>query len=681
MNKQRIINLAAFLGLLLFTAGTTLHAAPITWNGSEGDEDWFTSDNWTPAGVPQATDDVILSSGSILLTNETVALNSFSMSGGTLVFSNWTSKLEASQIEITGGEVSLPSGFSNSSMSNRIWFVGENFTLTNSGTINADGGGFLGNNGPGVGVYGSAGSGGGGHGGVGNGGNNGVGGIVNGTADNPGPGSGGGNKSPDLGGAGGGVVCIEMTGSVSINGVISANGQDSDVLNGTGNARSGGGSGGGILISGNTIGGSSSGVIRANGGYGARYGGSGGGGRIALLFDTTAQAAVAEKNLQFSVSSKTGTYKYPGDIGSLYLSDTAALNGLSLRHTGELIMPGTNWVMNSWHIYSGWLRINDDSVTLSIANDVIIDGSSTLFDFRGASLACGGDLLLTNGGDFAVYASATNGTSESPDYGSLVDVSGSVSVGSGSWISPHSHIYNGGSPLFRMGSLNIESTGGFNANSIGFSGGITTHGDKNGYGPGKGESSFSNAGGAGYGGLGGRCKDNTTRGSLYGDTERPTLAGSGGASVGQAAGRRGGYGGGLIRLEIDGNMTLQGTLTANGQYAPDTGGGGGSGGGIFVQCRSYTASIDSVLSASGANGNGLDAGGGAGGRIALWYGGKMEGEIDYDLLTISSDPADFDGTVTLTGGTGYETDGSGDAGTFRLVEVEVIPEGTMIIIN
>lgn len=79
-----------------------------------------------------------------------------------------------------------------------------------------------------------------------------------------------------LGGAGGGVIWLNVSGTIRIDGEISADG-----LNG-GDSRSGGGSGGSIWIHSYTIKGT--GNISVNGGAGGSLSGGGAGGRIAVYF-------------------------------------------------------------------------------------------------------------------------------------------------------------------------------------------------------------------------------------------------------------------------------------------------------------------------------------------------------------------------------------------------------------
>ncbi|HEV7927594.1 MAG TPA: hypothetical protein VGR14_19740, partial [Verrucomicrobiae bacterium] len=58
-------------------------AGTFTWNGSVN-SDWFTADNWTPAGVPAASDTVNFTTGTIDLLGPVTIDGTFNWSGGTL---------------------------------------------------------------------------------------------------------------------------------------------------------------------------------------------------------------------------------------------------------------------------------------------------------------------------------------------------------------------------------------------------------------------------------------------------------------------------------------------------------------------------------------------------------------------------------------------------------------------
>ena len=175
--------------------------------------------------------------------------------------------------------------------------------------IDANGGGYgvkAGANGYGPGGGTNAGSnygGGGGYGGVGGRGNNAGagGGKTYGSMQSPtDPGSGGGsyNDATLLGGPGGGLARVEVSGVMTLNGTVRANGAGG--MGGVG----GGGSGGGIYLSCKVLSGTNA-VLAAVGGSNGRsdYGGAGGGGRIAVwrMFES----GVNTNTWSFSVAGGT----------------------------------------------------------------------------------------------------------------------------------------------------------------------------------------------------------------------------------------------------------------------------------------------------------------------------------------------------------------------------------------
>jgi len=196
-----------------------------------------------------------------------------------------------------GGNLSIASNswiypYSDSTNGGSALFTMANLTIDAFGGFNADGRGYAGGTtagsigfGPGGGAGGGSttSSGGGGYGGKGGQGENaGVwGGPTNGVINVPGPGSGAGGSPkapPTVGSSGGGLVRIVATGTVTLNGIISATGS-----NKIANGYAGSGSGGGISIICAKLAGSTNGVMRANGGGSGANNGVGGGGRIAVI--------------------------------------------------------------------------------------------------------------------------------------------------------------------------------------------------------------------------------------------------------------------------------------------------------------------------------------------------------------------------------------------------------------
>ena len=163
-----------------------------------------------------------------------------------------------------------------------------NITIETGSKISADGQGYVGGVGPGVGNpddYMHAGSGGGYGGQGGNSGGSsqggGIGGLTYGSSTMPIElGSGGGSA----GGSGGGNIRLNVSGTLTLNGVISANG-NSGTNTPCGPGAGGGGSGGSILVTVGTL--TGNGSFTANGGAGGiggctgtgDNGGGGGGGQ------------------------------------------------------------------------------------------------------------------------------------------------------------------------------------------------------------------------------------------------------------------------------------------------------------------------------------------------------------------------------------------------------------------
>ena len=179
----------------------------------------------------------------------------------------------------SGSELNLSGDFDGNPASGAwpVVTVGGNASVT--GTITANGNGFIHDSGPesGEGLVASGNGSGGGFGGAGGASAGGaVGGQAYGTeVNNSYLGSGGGNTN---GGAGGGMVKIGIIGDLALSnsGTISSNG-------GAGGANGGGGSGGAVqLVVGGTFSGTSGSTVTATGGAGGSSGGGGGGGRISI---------------------------------------------------------------------------------------------------------------------------------------------------------------------------------------------------------------------------------------------------------------------------------------------------------------------------------------------------------------------------------------------------------------
>lgn len=652
------------------------------WTGRGDGSDWFDGNNWDN-GTPGAADSAVVNAGAdVVLNAPSAELSSFEMTGGTLTFTNWTTCLKADDVIISGGTITLPDAFEDNAMSNRVWFVCENFTIADGSVINVDGRGYRGGistggngHGPGKGLYGAHGGGGGSYGGTGGAGWDGSGtwGIYGEPDDNIAPGSGGAATSytDNDGGAGGGAVLIQAAGAVTINGVITANGLHKS-------NRGGCGSGGGIFINCGTFTGTN-GTLSVNGAgrTGIGSGGGGGGGRIAVIVtNTTAQAAMGAHRVTFSAKGGVSREGY-GDLGTLYFKDESLLDASWLPHSGVIIIPDwQEWTPPELNM-TGHLRFSPSNsaatfFSLDIAGDVSVSGEDSILELYRTLLHANGDMTLTNSATLEVYCASTNTLPENIDYGVLVSVSGSLAVCSNSWVYPQSEIFTGCSPLFRAGNLVVHEHGGFDGNGLGFRRGI--HGTENlhGYGPGHGYAAVASGSGAGYGGRGGRTANTTNRGAIYGDILRPVEPGSGGAAR-TGGSSSGGNGGGLIRIEVADTAHIAGTLTVKGNDTMNNH-GGGSGGGIFLQCRQIIAEPTSVFRADG--GNATTGGGGGGGRIAIWRGDRFtESTPSHRILVSETPPSGFTGSTSVLAGAGYVHEDSSENGTVRFIQV-LYPQGT-----
>jgi len=137
--------------------------------------------------------------------------------------------------------------------------------------------------------------------------------------------------------------------------------------------------------------------------------------------------------------------------------------------------------------------------------------------------------------------------------------------------------------------------------------------DGRGYRPGQGHGSMIGlTGGGGHAGYGGHGQG-VPGGFPYGDRSRPELPGSGGGPHPNA-----GAGGGVIRVEATGRLTLHGTVRANGQNGIPAHGPGGAGGSIGLWCRMLAGSSNGLVQVNGGSGD-QQGGGGSGGRIAVRY--------------------------------------------------------------
>jgi len=660
--KARIT--CAVISLLLAFAPAAQAAR--AWNGAVN-SDWFVAGNWDGGlTYPQAGDSVLVSSGSILLTNATDELTSFTITNATMTFSNWMTSLRATTVTVQGLGI-LTHAACNTNLtgltSNRVYILCTNMTVAAGGKIDANGKGYAPERGPG-GVPGDcSGAGYGGRGGYRDSSyipGNPYGFIA--TPIHPGSGA---------QAAGGGVVRIDASGSVTVDGVITADGF----------AGNGGGSGGSVYITCRDFSGST-GTIRAVGGTTSTHG-CGGGGRIAVAYDADSQKAVLPKpTVIFSVEGgRYPTYTFGdshnGLVGTLYFTDVALLLPVITNIWANLFVGAacTNWNTESLTISNSYLFF-PTNIAVTVASDLTavnagrmylvstngagrlsVGGnvsiiSTSVVDYAFAAgyqetLTVGGNLVMTNSAQLHLRSGPTNASTVK--YGGLLNLAGrDLTLPANCTLYVYSDATNGGSMKMVVRDLTVAAGGTLNADASGF--GV-------GYGPGKG---FLDQGGGGYGGRGGCRYSGDGSGPTYGSSNAPTDPGSPGQNYGS--------GGGVVRVDASGNVTVNGTITANG---PPGGESTGSGGAIFITSGStFGGGAGGIIQASGGSTWG---GGGGGGRIAVWIGVSEGARSNYlagtpgkVIMSLAPPTNNYPGAVLYSGMT-YVSNGIaafyGDPGT------------------
>jgi hypothetical protein len=591
-----------------------------TWTGSNN---WNSATNWNPQGVPAAGDDVRIAGGSVTLTNATPVLYAFRMNAGTLTFNNWDTYVAASNVTLSTGTVTHALNTDTAvpwTPDNRVYFRCYALTMATSCTINVKSRGYGPGTSPGSTGYGPgrgpAGSGG-GHGGVGGGGGPTYG-VSNAPVD---PGSGGsvGSGGGGSSGAGGGAVRIDAVGDVVIDGTLNASGGDGTYTWGSG------GSGGSVFISAGRFMGT--GTILAAGGVG--FGGGGGGGRIAVSCDAN-QQPTAPIPLRVNCSAAGGSGSTYGTRGTLCLASLELFYPLFSQQqlTGgyELLIPN----LPAWTWTNNLTATNCDillpaGMQLTVSNDFNLGAANSVMTLTNVALTVGRDLSVTGtssklwmhngtntlrvGRHLNAYAGGTlwfSGTN-AVIVGGDVNVSGgtithgantaTTTNSAGRWVADRG-------VWLQCGNLTITTNGSIDAKGMGY--GPSPIWGTAAYGPGGGA---ANWGGGGYGGAGGCSKGGPT----YGASNAPVDPGSGGSQPVNQGGSSG-AGGGMVRIEASGSVTIDGTINASGIDGNQQG-SGGAGGSVFISAGRFMGA--GTILATGGIAPGL-GGGGGGGRIAVW---------------------------------------------------------------
>ncbi len=528
------------------------------------------------------------------------------------------------------------------------------------------------------------------------------------------PGSGGtSNNTTDAtyaGGNGGGVIRVDVSGTFTLDGRLTANG-------GRGGQYDTGGAGGSIWVTAGTLSRSVAGVgVQANGGYG--YYSGGGGGRVALHYgalggtwSVTAASVQANGGTGANYGSGgSGTILYRAgaeENGRLLLSAPSGLvsnyGRTRLGAFGAITSLSANLITTSAPLEPGTLagrRIRPDasqaleltvaantSNTITVAeggltsvtavgrvfavadrhtafDELIVEGAMSV-DLGRATITNG---LTVRGAAQLDYNEITAATLDARDtsrlYGRAITAGGLTTrnsarittqrIDAGTLAMTESSVITGWAPTtsaiypltLAATTLSVGSAARVTVDGLGYLGSIASGSASSARTLGNVSAGASAFTGGSHGGYGGMSSG--TPALPFGDIYQPTTAGSGGTSNNTTDTLyMGGNGGGVIRIDVAGVLTQDGLVTANGAR-----GGqydtGGAGGSIWVTAGTIARTTTGLgFQASGAYGY---YSGGGGGRIALHYG-ALGGTWAIDTASVQA-----------YGGTGANY-GSGGSGT------------------
>ena len=499
--------------------------------------------------------------------------------------------------------------------------------------------------------------------------------------------------------AGGGAVRIEATGRVTVNGSILASGKSNWGSEANhGDQYDNPGSGGSVWISCATFAGTN-GVIRAEGGKGAEpraptgvYGidyrstRNAGGGRIAIHYGPDQKAADVqdvEISTAAGICTKKGEtyatmdlYRSGADCGTVWFSDTKLLDATLGRGLSGQIAFVTNYVRSGDLAWTkGHVRFAAPGASITLDGDLTMtDGNSRLevggceyrirtafLDIYGGTnlntLTVNGDVELLDGARIDIRSAQKSATSDFEQWGGVVKIGGGLHVASGSSVYAWCDVISCTAPRFEVGSLTVDEGGLVSSQARGGAGAanygesypqaVRSSWGRSPLGTGNYLSAlffqagqhFSRGGkGTGYQPWAEPACYDTDDGQY-----RPQFSGAGGGTGGYGDG---GAGGGVIYVESEGAMVVDGEINVDGDapwFAADVylyQEGAGSGGTIFLSGKTFAGGEHAKLTACGGAGSnrGTDespkfGGAGAGGCIAVWTGAEYPGKMSSHRIT------------------------------------------------
>lgn len=468
------------------------------------------------------------------------------------------------------------------------------------------------------------------------------------------------------GGTGGGAIKFEIDGTFTLDGTINANGTggiDNAFVDGAS------GTGGSVWVIADRLDGS--GIISANGGTrsGNPIGGSGG--RIAIYESERGSFPITNKSNLQAFGGAGSPYGGPGTI---YLDEDGELEG-----NGELLInnngansslaaipydsenPIQEFTGISLKEYGGLRAMGIDG-TLVISSETGIEGDATAPQLEAEGILSIPETFTINGVTLDIVGDLEGGSNLTVGDG-ITSASLKLYAKTDKRValhSPNQDIYNFENlnisdnaklEIYSFDGSNEETNNGSGlqdygvtinvAQNLNLSTAATIDGIGKGYGINQGPSGGCSASHGGYSGLG--------NGTVYGDLYAPVALGSGGCTKTAGAGNyvsSGGIGGSALKLAVQGDVTLDGTVKFDGTpgsrdatNAATT----GAGGSFWIEAN--TINGQGTITANGGSLNG--ANGAGGGRIAIYE--KSRGSFP---VTNKSNVQAFGGGNSTYGGAG-----------------------------
>ncbi len=587
-----------------------------TWSNGAGTNVWATAGNWSctsASGPPAAGDAVVFDTTSNTNANAatgTVADDIYSLTfasgyssivtlakapivsnDGTPDNYKWdleTVTLNNGHLVLTGdptvNPTPIPAGCSVSVKCGRGIEINANtVTIGSSASINADSLGFAAGTGPGLGGGNASGGSYGGKGGYGTTGGISTPGSTYGSVTQPTSlGSGGVQFT-----AGGGAVKLSVSGTLTNNGRISADGA-------WGGGSAPAGSGGSVYISASTYAGT--GLARAEGGTvgSSGGGGPGGGGRVAIYATT-----MSNTGSRTAFGGVADTFFEGGGNGTVYLKTTAQTYGTlqiangdrrgSLLSSVGATLPAGTYTFDAITLNDYGVVDVGDGATLDMTIPTITGDSTGRISHSGTGILITGSSLTIDDYILAENTSAIGSVTD------LTIADGGVLDHTGNTTTEVNKLN------LSLTNLTIQSGGRIDTTGMGY---WATAG------PGYRTASGCYPTGGSYGGTGGPGGDpgcTGTLGATYGSSTAPTSLGSGNEYM---------AGGGAVILTISGTLTNNGSIIADGVCCT----GGGSGGSIYITANALAG--NGLIAARG--GGTVYGGSGGGGRVAVYVTGSTD---------------------------------------------------------